>query len=138
MINDIEFSASFTDTGPITSLLIHPDGESVFSGTTNNVVTQWHIGSGERQKVFEHAEGQGVSTMAQSECSDDQPDSDLVDTQKQLDMLIKSIKDKNKDKSKAQESIDQVVDAVADAAAAEAADQTVSEQAGAAIKEGVD
>jgi len=70
MINDIEFSASFTDTGPITSLLLSPDGESVFSGTTSNLVTQWQLGSGEKVQVFEHAEGQGISTMAYSECND--------------------------------------------------------------------
>lgn len=69
MINDVEFNVSFKDTAPITSLMISPDGMQVFSGTTRSKVTQWDMNSGDKVKEQVHEQGEGISTMAFSECS---------------------------------------------------------------------
>mmetsp|Transcript_5988 Transcript_5988/g.5306 ORF Transcript_5988/g.5306 Transcript_5988/m.5306 type:complete len:97 (+) Transcript_5988:427-717(+) len=64
IFSDDKFHVKISQSGPVTGVLFSTDGASLFTSTTNHVVTEWSIESGDKLREFVGEEGSKITSMA--------------------------------------------------------------------------
>jgi len=64
LYNDDEFDVKFTQKGPVSNLLFSPDGASLFTSSTDHLVTEWNVENGEKLREIVGEEGSVITSLA--------------------------------------------------------------------------